>query len=103
MEKAKENEFIKGVVGWIDLRSDSLEQKLDALEHETKLVGFRHIVQGETDPLFVLDPKFRIGLEMIFERGYRYDLLIYPHQLISALESIRHFPRSKDRSVGKYW
>ena len=92
LEKARENEFIKGVVGWIDLRSDTLEKKLDALDHETKLVGFRHIVQGEPDPLFVLDPQFRRGLEMIFERGYRYDLLIYPHQLISALELIRHFP-----------
>jgi len=92
LEKAAENDFIKGVVGWIDLCSETLEKKLDALAHETKLVGFRHIVQGEENPLFVLDPKFRRGLEIIFERGYTYDLLIYPHQLISALELIRHFP-----------
>lgn len=92
LEKAEENDFIKGVVGWVDLRSDTLEKKLDALAHNRKLVGFRHIVQGEADPLFVLDPKFRRGLEIIFERGYTYDLLIYPHQLISALELVRKFP-----------
>lgn len=94
LELADEFDFILGVVGWIDLQSDALGVQLDSLSHFDKLVGFRHIVQGEEDPLFVLRPEFIRGLEMIFERGYTYDLLIYPHQLVSALELIKLFPRA---------
>jgi len=89
---ADDYDFILGVVGWVDLRSDHLEKQLDSLSHHDKLVGFRHIVQGENDPMFILQPEFRRGLEIIFERGYTYDLLIYPHQLVAALELIDRFP-----------
>lgn len=92
LDLAEENDFILGVVGWVDLKSKDLEHQLQALEHHPKLVGFRHIVQAEADPVFVLHPEFRRGLEMIFERGYTYDLLIYPHQLPTALELLEHFP-----------
>lgn len=95
LELAEQHDFILGVVGWADLQSDNLEDQLDALEHHKKLVGFRHIVQGEQDPVFVLRPEFRRGLERIFERGFTYDLLIYPHQLPAALELLERFPESR--------
>lgn len=92
LDLAEKNDFILGVVGWVDLKSKDLDHQLQALDHHSKLVGFRHIVQGEADPIFVLQPEFRRGLEMIFERGYTYDLLIYPHQLPAALELLEYFP-----------
>ena len=94
LELAEKYDFILGVVGWVDLRNEHLEDQLQSLEHHSKLVGFRHIVQGESDPAFVLQSKFRRGLEMIFERGYTYDLLIYPHQMPAALELMYHFPEA---------
>lgn len=94
LDLAEDFDFIKGVVGWVDLRSDHLETQLDALAHQYKLVGFRHIVQAEQDPMFLMQPSFRRGLEIIFERGYTYDILIYPHQLAAALELIDRFPRA---------
>lgn len=94
LELADDYDFILGVVGWVDLRSEHLEKQLDSLAHRNKLVGFRHIVQGEKDPMFLMQPEFRRGLEIIFERGYTYDLLIYPHQLVAALELIDRFPLS---------
>lgn len=94
LDQAEEFDFIYGVVGWVDLQSEQLEAQLDALAHHEKLVGFRHIVQGEQDPLFLMRPQFRRGLEIIFERGYTYDLLIYPHQLVAALELLDWFPRA---------
>src|SRR5690606_36743742 len=94
LDLADEFDFILGVVGWIDLRSEHLEKQLDALAHRDKLVGFRHIVQAESDPVFLLRTEFRRGLEIIFERGYTYDILIYPHQLPAALELIDQFPQA---------
>src|SRR5947207_15313960 len=39
--------LIKGVVGWVDLRSDTLEAQLRELSIHSKFVGVRHVVQDE--------------------------------------------------------
>lgn len=88
-------DFVKGVVGWVDLRSDNLEHQLDKFEGKHKLKGFRHVVQGEPDPLFLLGPSFLRGIRSIIAHGYAYDILIFPHQLVSALEFVRLFPEGK--------
>src|SRR3954467_9001433 len=49
---ANKNDFIKGVVGWVDLQSATLEKNLEQYAGKNKLKGFRHILQGE-DPSFM--------------------------------------------------
>lgn len=95
LEIANEHNFVKGVVGWIDLRADDLEQQLEHYAGQPLLKGFRHVVQGEPDPFFLLRPEFLCGIEAIGKRGYTYDILIFPHQLISALELVKLFPDYK--------
>ena len=92
---AAKHEWIRGVVGWIDLRSEQLNDDLDRYTGQKKLVGFRHVVQGEPDPLFLLRENFLRGIEAIGKRGYTYDILIFPHQLVSALELVKLFPSVK--------
>ena len=41
--------FIKGVVGWVDLKSSMLDQRLAYFDQFKKLKGFRHILQGRAD------------------------------------------------------
>lgn len=84
--------FFKGVVGWIDLESTDLEDQLNAFSGQPKLVGFRHVLQDETDNQHVLRPDFMHGLRQIAKHGYRYDVLIYEHQLAGALEMMRQIP-----------
>jgi len=92
---ADKHDWMKGVVGWIDLRADDLEAQLDRYADQPKLKGFRHVVQGEPDPFFMLQPEFLRGIDMIGQRGYTYDILIFPHQLVSALELVKQFPGYK--------
>ncbi len=73
--------FIKGVVGWTDLRSPLLEEKLEQYQHQPLLKGFRHILQGELNRCFMLQPAFINGITAIGKKGYRYDILIYPDQV----------------------
>ena len=89
---AEQTDLIKGVVGWIDLQSDTLAQQLDELAKYKKLVGFRHVLQGETDPTFMQNPDFIRGLKMLADRGYRYDLLILASQLSAAAEMLEQVP-----------
>jgi L-fuconolactonase len=85
---AKQNDFIKGVVGWVDLRSAHLEATLNEYQEAKALKGFRHIIQGEVAG-FMLQPKLIAGLNKLPAYGYTYDLLIYAHQLKEANELIK--------------
>jgi L-fuconolactonase len=81
---AEKHDFIKGVVGWIDLKAVDLEQQLEYFSQFPKLKGFRHVVQGEPKG-FLSDQKFLEGVKQLKKFDLTYDLLIYHHQLEEAL------------------
>ena len=62
LELAEENDFIKGVVGWVDFRSENIEERLHYFSQFEKLKGFRHIVQGESEDDFLLSDDFCNGI-----------------------------------------
>ena len=82
---AEQNEFIQGVVGWVDLQSANIEDRLAYFSQFESIKGFRHIVQGEKDPLFLARPAFIRGVKTLASFDLSYDLLIYPHQIKSAI------------------
>jgi L-fucono-1,5-lactonase len=89
LKLAAENGFVKGVVGWVDLRGEDLPHVLEALSDVRKLVGVRHIVQDEPDDEFVLREDFRRGVARLAEFGLTYDVLVYPRQLKAATQLVR--------------
>ncbi len=95
LELAHEHDFIKGVVGWADLRSKSVEHLLAKYASDNKLKGYRHIVQGEEDPNFLLRPDFLNGISKLEQYGAVYDILVFPHQLGATLEFVKKFPNQK--------
>jgi L-fuconolactonase len=94
LELAEKNAFILGVVGWVDLRSPRVRDELKAIAGKSKLVGIRHIVQGEPDD-FLLQPDFLRGISMLEEFDLAYDILIYPRHLSRAVEFVARFPRQR--------
>jgi L-fuconolactonase len=84
--------FIKGVVGWIDLKADNIEERLAHFSQFEKLKGFRHILQGEADRAYMLNPDFKRGISKLNKFGYTYDILIYTDQLGYANEFATAFP-----------
>jgi len=89
---AGKNDFIKGIVGWTDLRSATLDKNLERYAENRKIKGFRHILQGE-DPAFMLQPNFLRGIGQLEKYGFTYDILIYPKHLPAALQLVQQFPR----------
>ncbi len=77
---ANKNDFIKGVVGWVDIQADNLEERLDYFRQFPKLKGFRHILQGEK-PEFMLNPTFTEGVRLLGKKGFTYDILVFPKHL----------------------
>jgi len=89
---AEEYDFIRGVVGWVDLRNPNVEAQLERFKDRKKLVGVRHVVQDESDDNFVLRDDFTRGIGKLKAYGLVYDILIFPHQLEAAIELVNRFP-----------
>ena len=92
LELAAEHEFIQGVVGWVPLADLRLKDELDLLAANKKLRGVRHVVQGESDPEFLLCPAFEAGIRALREYGLAYDILIFEHQLEQAIRFVDRHP-----------
>jgi len=95
LDLAHDNTFIKGVVGWADLRASNIDLVLQKYKENKKLKGFRHIVQGEEDPNFLLRPQFLKGISLLAKYDFAYDILVFPHQLLATLEFVKKFPNQK--------
>lgn len=91
VELARTHPFIQGVVGWVDLCSDQVAERLAYFSQYGEIKGWRHIVQAEADD-FLLRPDFRRGIAALQPYGYTYDILIYHRQLPAAVDLVRAFP-----------
>lgn len=84
--------FVRGVVGWVDLRSETVSEDLARLSAHPRFVGVRHVVQDEPDDRFLLGESFVRGVGLLHQFGLVYDLLIYPRQLPAAVELASRLP-----------
>ena len=97
--------LIGGIVAHADLRSDRLDEVLDA--HEAAghglFRGIRHalsharhpevlMIPGRAGPDLYLDPSFRAGVSRLGERGLTYDTWHYHYQNRELLELARAVP-----------
>lgn len=95
LDLAQDNDFVKGVVGWIDLCADNIEERLEYYSKFERLKGFRHIVQGESDIDFMLRPSFQQGISKLAQYNFTYDILIFPKHLENAAKLVAKFPQQK--------
>ena len=95
LELAERHASVAGVVGWVDLQSPEVHAQLESLARHPKLVGIRHIVQGEPDDRFLLRPQFGRGVGLLEDFGLAYDILIYSRHLPVAAEFVARFPRQR--------
>jgi L-fuconolactonase len=94
LDLADRNPFIRGVVGWADLRAGDLREQLARLTGEDRLCGIRHIVQAEPDD-FLTQPDVVRGIGMLGEFGLAFDILIYPRQLPAAFALVERLPQQR--------
>lgn len=88
---SQEFSFIKGIVAWVDLFNENLENKLIYYSQFPVVKGFRHIVQAEPAG-FLQKKKFLHGIKALEGFNFTYDLLVYENQLKEAIEFVDKFP-----------
>lgn len=94
LQCAKENPFIKAVVGWVDLRKDNVEERLAHFSKNKLFKGVRHIVQAEKED-FVLGKAFQNGISKLSKFNLVYDILVFPNQLENAVKLVEQFPEQQ--------
>ncbi|WP_328989946.1 amidohydrolase family protein [Kribbella sp. NBC_01245] len=95
LQVAASNELVAGVVGWVDLTSDSVADALKALTERPDglwLKGIRHQVHDEADPQWLDRDDVRRGLAAVAEAGLAYDLLTKPPHLPAAIRTVQALP-----------
>jgi L-fuconolactonase len=110
LDTAAANDFIAGVVGWVDLTSPSIADTLASLDSD-KLVAVRHQVHDEPDERWLLRDDVQRGIGAVGEAGLVYDLLVRARELPAALETVRRNRRvsfvldhaAKPRIAGRSW
>lgn len=95
LQLADRHEFIKGVVGWVDLCSDDVRNQLELFASNPYLRGVRHVVQDEPDLQYVLREDFQRGISLLKEFNLTYDLLVSKEQLPYAVELVKAFPEQR--------
>lgn len=90
---AEKHDFLRGVVGWVDLRDKAVEKDLERLAKHKKFKGVRHVVQGEPDDNFILGADFNEGIKKLLKYDLRYDILIYEKHLKPSIAFVDKHPK----------
>jgi L-fuconolactonase len=91
---ADSNDWIAGVMGWVDLCDPRVGETLDDLVEHPKFKGVRHQWEDEPDPAWINRPDVLRGLCEVAKRGLVYDLLAKPpnwpylHQVADAVPEL---------------
>lgn len=91
LEQAAAYSFIKGIVGYTDLRAENVAERLEYFSHFPLVKGFRHVLQSQ-DPSFMLQPAFLNGTGLLKNYGFTYDILVFPRHLEAVKELVRLNP-----------
>ncbi len=92
LQLAEEQDWIRGVVGWVDLRSPDVRQQLERFSRSPKLRGVRHVIHDEQDDEFVLGEDFNRGISMLQHFHLTYDLLVFEKHLPQTLRFVGQHP-----------
>ena len=95
LELAENNDFIRGVVGWAPLVSETVQANLEHLSRRPKLKALRHVLQDEPDDGYMLRDDFNRGLSLLKKFGLVYDILIFERHLPQTIELVDRHPEQR--------
>jgi L-fuconolactonase len=98
LQVAVNNEWIKGVVGWLPLTDTAATQ--NAIEkkygEEQYFKGVRHLIHDEQDAKWLLQPAVLDSLKLLAEKNISYDVVgVLPQHIETALEVAQKIPGLK--------
>lgn len=92
LDIAREHDFVRGVVGWLDLCDPAVAEDLEMLADEKLLRGLRMLIHERADVGFAASEPHVRGVGLLAKYSLTYDLLVRPQHLRAATELVDKFP-----------
>lgn len=89
---AATHDWIRGVVGWVDLAQPNAGDLVARYGADPKFVGVREVLQGMDDDGYCLRDDFNRGVSLLHDFGLVYDILIFHRQLGNAVLLVDRHP-----------
>jgi len=92
LELAAENEFIAGVVGWLDMDSEDFSSQFARYRKNPKFIGLRPMLQDLEDDGWISRPQVLESLQIVADADFPFEFLTYTRHLphvLNALEKLR--------------
>ena len=93
LELAEENDFIRGVVGWVPLRPPTVAADWSRSPASRSLKAVRHVLQDEPIRTTCSGPISTKGFGRSRDSASAYDILIYERQLPQTIRFVDRHPR----------
>lgn len=93
LKLAMEEDFIGGVVGWLDMESKDFEKQFDKIRQNQKFIGLRPMIQNIEDNGWVLKSRVINNFKIIEKADFPFDFLIYPRHIPSILLLLERCPK----------
>lgn len=89
---ADTQEFVKGVVAWVDMLAPNAAKNITEWAQSAKLKAIRPYLQDISQDDWILQPQLGPAIEAIIEAGLRFDALIYPRHIGIIEEFVQRHP-----------
>jgi L-fuconolactonase len=89
---AEANDFVAGVVGWVDLTQEDAASTLERLAANPRLKGVRPMLQDLPEDDWILRAPRPEAIRTLQDLGLRFDALVKPRQLAPLLRFAQAWP-----------
>jgi L-fuconolactonase len=89
---ADRHDFIRGVVGWVDMSREASIATLDRWSQHPRFRGIRPMLQDLPDPDWIATAPHPAVVDRLKRLGGRFDALVKPPQLEALLRFVRRHP-----------
>ncbi len=95
LDLAEENDFIAGVVGWVDMEkpSSSVTKRLEEFSNNPFFKGIRPMLQDIEDIDWILNPSFSPVFEQLVKLDLTFDALVHLEHLENIFYIASRYPK----------
>jgi L-fuconolactonase len=92
LDIARDNDFVAGVVGWVDMEAPDAPAQIAALQKAGKLRGIRPMIHDIPDPAWMLQPALDRAFRALIDADLTFDALVRPVHLPHLIELRSRYP-----------
>lgn len=93
LDLAAKNDFILGVVGWVDMKDAQAPAMIATLAADPKLKGIRPMLQGIADTNWIDDPALTPAVDALVAHDLAFDGLILPRHMAPLTRFAERHPQ----------